>query len=367
MNIWYSLPVLTLRRTDRTELNMNVLKAFAIVVLCALLPSLSLAEYRFVDINPSLPFQGWANDINDNGDILLSTSNAIGLVKSYLLTNQQLIELMPYEQGEAGPWGIRHYALQLNNHCEAVGFSERSWPDLQTIAVVWPDSQQTTVSLSHLLDLSKAMDEVRGINDSGWVVGECVKQKIGTAIIHRAFRWHPDQGFAWLALPVNGHSSAWAINEQGTVAGEFSAGGAPQACIWNSGGQFSRLSSMGTYSTARAINDNNVAAGYMSFGNDLVRACVWVEGIAVNLDTLGGTESYATEINNDGIVVGKSTKANDHSFWPFVWTEQTGMVELPLPAGATSGEAVAINDLGVIVGKYWTDNGVYVAVWEPVP
>lgn len=64
----------------------------------------------------------------------------------------------------------------------------------------------------------------------------------------------------------------------------------------------------------------------------------------------GPASTTATGMNNLGAVVGSwSWVKGDH---PFVWTEQDGMVTIPLPPGVTSAIPADINDAGVIVGEY---------------
>ena len=69
------------------------------------------------------------------------------------------------------------------------------------------------------------------------------------------------------------------------------------------------------------------------------------------LGGIGGT-GKACDINAHGQVVGRATNANGDTR-PFVWTVEHGIVELPLPLGATRGQAVAINDSGWIVGHIY--------------
>lgn len=97
--------------------------------------------------------------------------------------------------------------------------------------------------------------------------------------------------------------------------------------------------------SARAINDFGQVVG--SFGRN---AFVWdSNGNRVNLGTLGGWKSGASAINNVGQIVGDAEIAdgNKHAF---LWDNINGMIDLGVFSGSES-RAVAINDLGQVVGS----------------
>ena len=55
-------------------------------------------------------------------------------------------------------------------------------------------------------------------------------------------------------------------------------------------------------------------------------------------------------MNNRGQVVGSSDLAGDAVFHGFVWSQSTGMQDIPPLAGDTYSVALAINDPGVVTG-----------------
>src|SRR5215216_3991191 len=55
-------------------------------------------------------------------------------------------------------------------------------------------------------------------------------------------------------------------------------------------------------------------------------------------------------VSNTGYVVG-STMLNQGSGLPFIWSDQGGMVAIPLARGTSQGSARAVNSIGWVVGN----------------
>src|SRR5215469_8987642 len=95
------------------------------------------------------------------------------------------------------------------------------------------------------------------------------------------------------------------------------------------------------------------------FGNNLIcLPFVWKDGVMTPLPTLGGNNGFAGKINKSGQVVGMAENATPEpncfnilqQAKPVLW-DKGEIHELPTFPGDTDGQAVAINDLGQIVGS----------------
>jgi probable HAF family extracellular repeat protein len=112
----------------------------------------------------------------------------------------------------------------------------------------------------------------------------------------------------------------------------------------------------GSYASTPLLWSPSVNNAGSAVGNYNARATIWNSKTGLLLlPTLGGFSSEGAAINNSGQVAGASANAEGH-MRAFFWSEQTGMIELPLPESPPEGVltvrsyATDINDHGAIVG-----------------
>jgi len=151
-------------------------------------------------------------------------------------------------------------------------------------------------------------------------------------------------------------SHAYDVNEQGIVVGETTDRGDTELTnirpvVWN-GSELTELPTLGgATGSARAINDQGAVVGYSAVSPESgggLHATYWEGGQVFDLGTLGGESSIAHDINESGVIAGAAVRTAIRTR-PVVW--QNGVIrELPLPEFWVAGEALAINDNGVIVG-----------------
>lgn len=200
--------------------------------------------------------------------------------------------------------------------------------------------------------LGGSISQANSINNLGQVVGAAPYGSAGN--YSHGFLY---SGGSMMDLGTNGGYQSYAegINDTGAIVGRWSTNenNSPvtRAFRWQDG----------AYSTLTAISGNPLDASYATAINEAghivgysdtiaissienIQPTLWRDEQIINLGQLGiGAFGYAYDINNSDTVVGKSNNL------PFVWTEQTGILGLGLPAG-TEGAANAINDSGQIVG-----------------
>ena len=118
----------------------------------------------------------------------------------------------------------------------------------------------------------------------------------------------------------------------------------------------------GTFSNARAINDNMQIVGGSDTSAGETHAYIWENGIMTDLGTLGGSLSSAGAINNQGQIVGMS-QISSGEYHAFFW-ENGVMTDLGT-LGGSSAYAYSINELGQVVGFSDTISGDrHAFLWE---
>jgi uncharacterized membrane protein len=172
----------------------------------------------------------------------------------------------------------------------------------------------------------------------------------------------------WLVESIwaGAHSSAYAINDDGVVAGyAVDAGWNPTAVYWTPGG--GPVSFGGEESIALGSNNRGWIVGARGIANDLVFAkpFIFENGVVTDLQPLQAPHrSHALGINEAGTIVGWGSR--DYwadPTWPVVWVRSANgtygaPVELPLPGGQVwqiddhqeGSQAAAINHRGDVAG-----------------
>ncbi len=196
-----------------------------------------------------------------------------------------------------------------------------------------------------------------GINNAAQITGV---SKNGSGE-QRAFIWTDNGGagvMAALSSVVGGVGSSAsegrAINGSGWVAGVATLNGQLRAALWSGAGVNGTnlgIFADGNRTEAFALNESGLVAGYGTIGTGAERALVhngagWSE---VGL-IAGHYGSRALAINNLGDVVGSSQPSANSLPRAFV-RDSRGVRDLGLISGSQGAEARGINDFGQIVGE----------------
>jgi len=224
------------------------------------------------------------------------------------------------------------------------------------------------------------------LNNQGIVVGIYEQPWGNTGMVYRGFGWSQATGAVDLGTlgGAEGDSTEPLALSDFYVAGYSTKDGklhafliAPQLCegimalfcpTIEPGFIMADLGTLGgPYSIARAVNNAGRVAGMSNYSPaGPSHAVIWAGAGPQDLGTLGGNAqpawSEASAMNETGQIIGRSRPPScpesdaDYCHHGFVWSETTGMIDLPpLTRDYTRSWAVAISNTGYVVGYsgYW--------------
>jgi probable HAF family extracellular repeat protein len=201
-------------------------------------------------------------------------------------------------------------------------------------------------TIQDLGTLGGTFSTATAINAAGVVVGSSNLTEGG---FRHAFVWQ-DGVMSDLGTP-GVESEATAINRRDVIVGWSRVAGEGQRAVRWVNGTIEDLGVGGPNSQAVDINDFGVIVGW-SGGTDPFRdrrAFRWEDGVLTDLGTLGGTWATAGAINNRGIIVGASEAPGGDLWHAFRW-EKGVMQDLGTGGRMPPSAATDINDKGEIVG-----------------
>ncbi len=151
--------------------------------------------------------------------------------------------------------------------------------------------------------------------------------------------------------PGPGYTVPQGVNASGTVVGFYGdPEGYQRAFVWTEAGGRVDLGTLGGhYSSAVAINDAGVIAGWANDADDIGHPVRWTAG---GIEVIGGITGGPTAINAAGQIFGEAYDENFQSFF-FFWSDSTGPLTIKTNNGLSAGvRAMAMNDAGVVVGAF---------------
>ena len=192
-------------------------------------------------------------------------------------------------------------------------------------------------------------------NDSGTIVGTAATTAFGSGRLPVVWQ---NGVVSQLPLPVGETlGDANSVNSANIAVGSVD-GGSNQRGVIYSGGSATIITQTTTngsfFLTAFGINDSGRIVGQGIDPQNVARNVGIVydigQSMAFEVGALPGMNgALAFGVSNTGYVVGSSMQ-NQGPGMPFIWSDQGGMVAIPLATGTSEGSARAVNSAGWVVG-----------------
>jgi cell division septation protein DedD len=193
-------------------------------------------------------------------------------------------------------------------------------------------------------------------NDNGVVVGTAATTLFGSSRLPVIWQ---NGAVSQLPLP-SGETlgDANSVNASSVAVGSVDGGSLQRGAIYNggSGTIIMQTTSNGSFFvTAFGINDSGRVVGQGIDPTNAARNVGIVydigDAMAFEVGALPGFNgALAFGVSNTGYVVG-STMLNQGSGLPFIWSDQGGIVAIPLASGTSQGSSRAVNSAGWVVGN----------------
>src|SRR5712672_1233748 len=215
------------------------------------------------------------------------------------------------------------------------------------------------VGLPNLAGRSHAVSN--SANDNGVVVGTAATTLFGTSRL--PVMWLNGAVSQLPFPPGETLGDANSVNASSVAVGSVDAGSLQRGAVYNGGSAtiITQTTPTGSFFvTAFGINDSGRVVGQ---GIDPMNAARNVgivydigQNMAFEVGALPGLNgALAFGVSSTGYVVG-SSMLNQGSGLPFIWSDQGGMVAIPLATGTSEGSARAVNSSGWVVG---TDSSAF--------
>jgi len=313
--------------------------ALALGMIALAGPALALPTgYTITDLG-TLGGDTWAQGLNNLGHVVGHSVAADGQWHPYVWRpGAGMVDIGTAGQNMGAATGINDYGL-------VCGYAGPSYSSYEAYRWEYGGGTWTGTWLGEIVS-GRPYGYARAVNNAGQIVGRDV-----TGLAGSAFLWEEGTGM----VELWGNGGAHDINEGGQVAGVVYGkrdkwSGQWYGCFWD-GSSVIRVGEPGHECQFNGLNDLGQCVGWYEPGPWVTdEALLWEDGVFTLLGSLGNSSPIGMDISNSGVVVGYS-----HSAHAFIWTGETGMLDLDLLLPPDSGwhltGASAINEAGQIVGN----------------
>ena len=210
------------------------------------------------------------------------------------------------------------------------------------------------IGLPNLAGRSHAVSN--SANDNGVVVGTAATTLFGSSRLPVIWQ---NGSVSQLPLPPGETlGDANSVNASNVAVGSVDGGSLQRGAIYSGGTGtiITQTTANGSFFvTAFGINDSGRVVGQGIDPQNAARNVGIVYDIGQNMAfevgaLPGFNGALAFGVSNTGYVVG-SSMLNQGSGLPFIWSDQAGMVAIPLASGTSQGSARAVNSAGWVVGN----------------
>lgn len=227
---------------------------------------------------------------------------------------------------------------------------------------MWWSEALGAIALANFRDeLKRKYSQAFSVNNDGIVVGTSSTTYEGLHPL--PIRWLNGEP-APFPLPlgyITGRANA--VNSSGTAIGSVGWQYTFRPAVFTMSGSttITSLSVTGrSMFKATGISDDGLVVGESRSDDDLFPSSASLiynstTGEMIDIGALKGdytSRAYGISSNSKYVVGLSASKKGLER--PYIWSEESGMVYMPLPAGMTDGYATAVNDLGWAVGMAWS-------------
>lgn len=286
--------------------------------------------------------------LNDAGQVTGISSTPSGAIHAFVWSRQRGMQDIGVLPGYAGSW-----EPSINKRGEVAGYAAADPSPPYPRAFRW-SAHGGIEQLGVLRDGDAASSYAWAINEQGLIAGT---SWAGEANYH-AFLWQRGVGMQDIDSPESRYSAPVAISAGGMVAGNrLNPADNQSRVFWWTSQTGVRETGIGAGDGASMnyMSSGGRIAGGITFPDFSLHAMTWTRAQGLlDLGTLGGSSSFAFGANNLDQVVGASVDASDTRYLAFAWNRREGMHDLNgrlvrPPVGLVLESAVGIADNGAVV------------------